>query len=57
MKMSPNLVRSTPPIYYIAIDIFASKGEASLTVQLIRVGCLGGVRIELIHRQTHTQTH
>ena len=39
---------------FIAFDIFASKVESSLTVQLIRVGCLGGVSTQ---KQTHTQTH
>ena len=34
-----------------------TKGNHPSQFQLIRVGCLGGIRIKLTHKQTHTHTH
>ena len=33
------------------------KGNHPSQFQLIRVGCLGGIRIKLTHKQTHTHKH
>ena len=33
------------------------EGNHPSQFQLIRVGCLGGIRIKLTHKQTHTHTH
>ena len=58
MKMSPNLVRSTPPIYYIAIDIFHPKGKHPSQFSPLGLAVLEALGLNsYIDRRTHKHTN